>query len=261
MPTEAFFTTDDDRWFRPTDHCRGPWDVDACHAGPPSGLMVRAMEALLPGQPLVRITVELMRPVPMAGFAVQAEIRRPGRQVGLTEAEILDEDHVIARAFGLHLREMDMAVPTTPVPRPSFDDAIPGPFPIREMAHDLPAINTAMECRYDPRYSQGEGGETLVWMRPRVPLLAHEEPSPFQRICTLADSGNGISWNAYLDEVVFLNADLTVWLHRPPVGEWHASHVRSHWQSTGTGTAEATLFDIEGPVGGAVQNLLLFPPR
>jgi len=259
--TDAFFTTTDGRWFSPTDHTRGPWDADGCHAGPPMALMVRAMEALLPMQPLVRITVEIVRPIPMAGFAVQAEVRRPGRQVGLTEAEILDEDHVVARAFGLHLREADFPVPTTPVPRPSLDDAIPGPFPIRETAHDLPAINGSVDVRFDPRYSQGDGGETLMWLRAKVPILADEEPSPFQRICTLADSGNGISWNAYLDEVFFVNPDVTVWLHRPPVGEWHASHVRSHWQPTGIGAAEATLFDTEGPVGGAVQTLLLFPPR
>jgi len=258
---DAYFTTTDDRWFSPTDHTRGPWDADACHAGPPTGLLVRAMEALLPAQPLVRITVELMRPIPMSGFAVQAEVRRPGRQVGLSEAEILDEDHVIARAYGMHLREMTFPVPTTPAPRPSFEDAVPGPFPIHETVHGRPAINESIECRYDPRYSPGEGGETLMWFRSKVPLLADEEPSPFQRICPLADSGNGISWNAYLDEVFFVNPDLTVWLHRPPVGDWHASHVRSHWQSTGIGTAEATLYDTEGPVGGATQNLLLFPPR
>lgn len=258
--TDAYFTTADGRWFSPTDHTRGPWHRDACHAGPPAALMVRAMEALLPNQQLARITVEIMRPIPMNGFAVQAEVRRPGRQVGLTEAEILDEDHVIARAFGLHVRELDFPVPTAPVPRPSLDDAVPGPFPIHTAAHDLPTIIGSMECRYDPRYSPGEGGETLVWLRSTVPILADETPSPFQRICPLADSGNGISWNRYLDEVSFINADTTLWLHRPPIGEWHASHVRSHWQPNGIGAAEASFFDVEGPVGGALQTLLLAPP-
>ncbi|MEX1288012.1 MAG: thioesterase family protein [Acidimicrobiia bacterium] len=257
---DSYFTTDDGHWFTPTELARGPWDVDGCHAGPPTGLMVRAMERLLPGQPLVRFTVELMRPIPMSGFVVQAEIRRPGRQVGLTEAEILGEEHVYARAFGVHVRELPLDVPTVDVATPVFADSVPGPFPIQETTHGLTMFADSIECRYDPRYSVGEGGETLIWLRPRVPLLADEEPSPAQRICPLADSGNGISWNAYLDEVQFINPDLTVWLHRPPVGEWHASHTRSHWQPTGIGAAEAALFDTEGPVGGAVQTLLLFPP-
>lgn len=257
---DAYFTTTDGRWFSPTDLARGPWDADGCHAGPPLGLMVRAMERLLPTEPLVRVTVELMRPIPMRGFMVQAEVRRPGRQVGLTEAEVLDEDHVYARAYGLHVRTLPMDVPTVDVASPDLEAAVPGPFPIQDTAHGLTGFADSIEVRYDPRWSMGEGGETLVWLRPRVPLLADEAPSPFQRICPLADSGNGISWNAYLDEVLFINPDLTVWLHRPPVGEWHAAHVRSHWQPTGTGTAEAALFDVDGPIGGAVQTLLLLPP-
>ena len=256
--SESYFTTTDGHWFQPTEWCRGPWDADACHAGPPTGLMVRAIEGIV-ALPLVRITVELMRPIPMSGFRVQAEVRKPGRQVVLTEAEIYDEDHVYARAFGLHLAEREMEVATADVEVPDFDTAVPGPFPITYTAHGLTAFNSSIECRYDPRFSIGEGGETLMWMRAIPSILPGEEPSPFQRITPLADSGNGISWNQYLDEMHFINPDQTIWLHRPPVGEWLASHTVSHWQPTGIGAAEASLYDTRGPIGGATQTLLLFP--
>nr|MDJ0925246.1 thioesterase family protein [Acidimicrobiia bacterium] len=68
--TDAYFTTRDGSWFEPTGHTRGPWDKDACHAGPPTALLVRALERLVPKQRLARISVELMRPIPMAGFRV-----------------------------------------------------------------------------------------------------------------------------------------------------------------------------------------------
>lgn len=106
MP-DAYFTTKDGMWFAPSDHARGPWDVDACHAGPPVALMVRAVEKLVPSQQLVRLTVELICPIPMAGFRVQGEVRRPGRSVTHTEAEIFDEDRIIARAYGMHFRVLD----------------------------------------------------------------------------------------------------------------------------------------------------------
>lgn len=259
MP-DAYFTTTDGDHFQPTDHTRGPWDPLSCHAGPPTALMARAVERLVPGMHLSRLTVELMRPIPMSGFRVQGEIRRPGRQVTLTEAEIFDDDTIFARAFGMHVRVVEgLEVAGPDVGTPDFSVAVPGPFPIHTSAHGEPAFSTSIEARYDPSQSQGTGGPTTVWLRTKVPILADEEPSPFQRICPLADSGNGISYNAYLDEVFFLNPDLTISIHRPPVGEWHASRVVSHWQPSGIGSAEALLFDVEGPVGSAIQNLLLNP--
>lgn len=259
MP-DAYFTTGDGDHFLPTEYARGPWDLHSCHAGPPTALMVRAVERLTPGMHLARMTVELMRPIPMAGFRVQGEIRRPGRQVTLTEAEIFDDDTIYARAYGMHVRVLEgMDVGTPDVGTPDLAVAVPGPFPIHTTAHGEPAFNTSVEVRYDPGQSQGTGGPTTAWFRPKVPILADEEPSPVQRICPLADSGNGISYNAYLDQVFFVNPDLTISIHRPPVGEWHAARVVSHWQPSGIGSAEATLFDVEGPVGSAIQNLLLTP--
>ena len=98
-----------------------------------------------------------------------------------------------------------------------------------------------------------------MWMRTAVPILVDEEPSPFQKICPLADSGNGISYNDYLDRIHFLNTDLTVSVHREPVGDWFCSRAISHWQADGTGVADAELFDRAGPVGRALQHVLLMP--
>ena len=259
---EAYFTRPNEHWFLPTDHTRGPWDVDACHAGPPTALMARAVERLLPDLQLTRLTVELMRPIPMAGFRVQAEIRRPGRMMSLTEAEILDDDRIYARAYAMHLRTLGepLEVSTAPVDVPLLQDAIPGPFPITETAHGLQSFTTSVEVRYDPEGSPGAGGPTTMWMRTLVPILPDEEPSPFQRICPLADSGNGISWNEYLDKVFFVNPDATISIHRPPDGEWFCSRTASHWHASGIGTADAQLFDRHGPVGRATQNLLLSRP-
>ncbi len=96
-----------------------------------------------------------------------------------------------------------------------------------------------------------------MWMRAKVHLVADESPRPFQRICPLADSVNGISYNNDIDEVRFVNPDLTISLYRDPVGEWFCAQAVSHWIATGVGLADAALFDAEGPVGRATQNLLL----
>jgi hypothetical protein len=218
------------------------------------------VERIVTNQRLARITVELMRPVPMAGFRVQAEVRRPGRSVTFTEAEIFDDEQIYARAYGMHLRRLDDLDCSTPVVKaPKLEVATAGPFPVHTSKHDRHGFIDSVECRYDPNGGTGEGGPTTIWVRTTVPILADEEPSSFQKICPLADSGNGISYNDYLDKIHFLNTDLTLSVHREPVGDWFCSRAISHWQPDGTGLADAELFDTSGPVGRALQNVLLMP--
>jgi Acyl-CoA thioesterase C-terminal domain/Acyl-CoA thioesterase N-terminal domain len=257
---DAYLETEDGAWFVPTEYARGPWLPDACHAGPPAALLARAMEHTVAEQRLARITVELMRPIPMRGFRVRASIAKRGRSVSSSEAELYDDAGIYARASGLHLRTLgELEVTTAAVASPDFSASVEGPFPVPTTAHGLTGFNASVECRYDPSAVGGRGGPTTMWMRTKVPLLADEEPSPFQRICPLADCLNGISYNGWLDEVWFMNADLTLSLHRDPVGEWFCAQAISHWEPTGVGLADGALFDVEGPVGRATQSLLLSP--
>jgi hypothetical protein len=253
----AFFRAIPDGWFVATDAARGPWDADACHAGPATGLLARAVEGIVPDKQLTRLTVEVTRPIPMAGFRIEADLTRSGRTAAATAAVLTAADgSECAVASGLHLVAGDIGpVPTPPFAVPSLEEATPGPFPVREARHDLTYFAGAVEVRYPPGESPA-AGPTFLWMR-TIPLLDTEEPSPFQRLCPLADCGNGIARNAELAEVTFVNPDLTVTMHRPPVGEWLASDALSHWQSTGIGVAHATLFDSVGPVGTATQTVLL----
>lgn len=256
---EAYFTTDDGVWFRGTGYARGPWDVNACHAGPPTALMARALERLVPDKVLTRMSIEIARPIPMGGFRVEAEWRREGRVAALTSARILDDERVYAAAQAMHLREIDLPTRTAPYDLPDFEVSVPGPFPITDTLHGEQAFPSSIDVRYDPSASIGKGGFTIMWVRNRVPLIEGEEMSPFQRLCPLADSGNGTSYNEYLDRVLFVNPDLLLSVHRQPVSEWVGAKVVSHWGDNGIGMADAELFDRHGPVGRATQNLLLDP--
>jgi hypothetical protein len=132
------------------------------------------------------------------------------------------------------------------------NDPARGPWDPDSCHAGPPAALLARACER----AMGLPGPTTMWMR-TVPVLDSEEPTPFQRICPLADSGNAIGRNAEPEEVAFVNADLTITLHRKPRGPWLGSRVISHWQQNGIGMADAMLFDDHGPVGRAVQTLLL----
>jgi hypothetical protein len=255
----------DVEWFTPTDHCRGPWDADACHAGPPTGLLVRAMQGVLPDVRLTRITVELAKPIPMAGFRVDVEVTRRGKSVAGTRAAIVDGDGIVrVIAVGLHVAEQEppmfsAALDNSGLATPRLADAQPGPFPIDATRHHgLPGFSgDAVRMRYW-RGEEQEPGPTTAWMN-TARLLPDETPSPFQAICPLADCGNAFGRHADTSEVAFVNADLTIALHRDPVGEWFGTRAVSWWQPGGVGLAEALLFDDQGPVGRALQTLVLRP--
>jgi hypothetical protein len=257
---ESFFTLehdDDGEWVVPTDLCRGPWDPDACHAGPPTGMLARAAERLLPEQRLARITVDLIRPIPHAGFRVVGETTRTGRTVSTTHLSIVDaEGRIAVNARTLHMTpQAEASLPTTTSDTPRLADAVPGVFPIESGRHGLPMFSSAVEMRY-PAGQDHRPGPTTAWMR-TVPLLADEEVAGFARICPLADCGNAISRNAEPGPVAFLNTDLTVVLHREPVGEWFGMQSESHWQADGFGMSDSLLFDDRGPVGRALQCLVI----
>lgn len=256
--TTAYFTTRNGSWFSPSEHARGPWDINSCHAGPPVALMVRAVESLVPNQQLTRLTVELIRPIPMSGFRVQSEIRRPGRSVTHTEAEIFDEDRIYARAYGMHIRVLsDLEVATAEISTPALSNTVPGPFSVSTDLHDEAWFASSVECRYERGSRIAGGGPTTLWLRTLYPIVEDEEPSPFQRIAPLADCGNGISRNGDVGSISFVNPDLTLSLHREPLGDWFASRSVSHWQPSGIGFADSELFDVDGPVGRASQSLIL----
>jgi len=62
-------------------------------------------------------------------------------------------------------------------------------------------------------------GATVVGAPGRAGLPG-EEPTPLQRVAAASDFGNGVSSELDFAQYVFINPDLTVYLHRPAVGEW-----------------------------------------
>lgn len=257
---DSYFTSADGEWFQPTDFCRGPWDPNACHAGPPTGLLARASELAVPHQPLARITVDLIRPVPQAGFRIASEVLRAGKTVSTTLMRIVAADgKEVLTARGLHQAlvpegELD-DLPSAPYAPPALAEAVDGPFPVGKAAHELPFFRHSVQVRYNP----GEpttAGPKRAWVK-ALPLLPDEEPSPFQRICPLADCGNAFGRNTDSADYAFMNTDLTVLLHRAPQGVWFGMDVAGRWEPTGVGMSDALLFDEFGAVGRALQTLLI----
>lgn len=254
----AFFTLDPehDAHLLPTAHARGPWDPSACHAGPPSAIAARCVERAVPDKQLARLTVEVTRPIPMAGFRTSTTVRRDGRAVSVASTTFTDDDgRTCLIAEGVLLATTDLGdVPTAPTEPLDPGRRQPIEFPVRAL-HDEYGFLQATETAFDVDDPGGFGPRRL-WMRSH-PILPDETPSAFQRLCPLADCGNGFTGNAPTSDYQFLNVDLTIQMHRAPTSEWLASDARSHWEPNGVGLSHATLHDEAGPIGVALQTLLI----
>jgi hypothetical protein len=77
------------------------------------------------------------------------------------------------------------------------------------------------------------------------------------RALLVADSGSGVSMAVDPTKYTFLNVDLTLILHRDPVGEFVFLDARTTMSGTGTGLAETQLADTSGVVGSGLQTLLV----
>jgi hypothetical protein len=255
----AFYVPDGER-FASTDHTRGPWDPLYQHAGPPAALLGRAIERLDGGDEFVvaRFTIELLRSVPVATLTVDAQLARPGRRVQLAEATLSDEDGVIALARAWRIRRGDTQAEQSQAEPASFaaaDQLAP--------AADFdpwggPSYFSAVEWRVAAGDFMRPGPAT-VWMRMNGVLVDGEQPSPLTRVLVAADSGNGVSMELSLQTHVFINTELTVHLHREPVGEWICLDARTRIGPAGAGVASSTLFDSTGRCGMANQALLVRP--
>lgn len=256
---DAFFVRDGDR-FVPTEWARGPWAADAQHAGPPSALIGRAIDALEPAGELqlARFTLEILRPIPIAPLVVTASVARPGRRVQLAEAALADERGDVARARAWRIRPAgephdEVALDPVPYAGPEASD----PFEIYVPPWN-PSYMTAMETR-KAHGSFLVPGPAAAWMRLRVPLIEGEGPHPLDPVLCAADSGNGISAVLPPDRYLFINTELTVHLARPPVDEWVCLDAVTRIGPRGVGLAQSVLWDRRGRIGAGAQSLLVAP--
>lgn len=256
MGGEAFYRQLDDDVFEATQWTRGPWSNEHQHGGPPSALVAGRLEQMAgEGFRVVRASIEIVRPVPIGELRLERSLRRDGRAVKAAVGRLFDSDgKLVLSAEALALVEVELDVATA---RPTLDEPPPGEsspamFPVRDPEPGYPG---AMELRL-ARGDFGDG-DAMAWMRMRVSLLEGVTPSPLERVLVAADCGNGISQAVSPFEYTFMNPDLAVTLHRRSKGEWIGLSARTDFENTGVGVADTRLYDEHGPIGRAVQTLLV----
>jgi len=255
--------------FVATGATAGPWYPDAQHGGPPAALAARALERHEPSDTmrLARVTVDILRPVPVGPLTLRTRAERRGKRVALLETVITAGDQEVLVARGWRIATLadgpvvtqkgNGAVGGTPV------TAAPPPVPADARLPEFPGGHLAgYLSQVEWRFVAGsfeQPGPCQVWARPLLPLLPDEELSPMCRTLLLGDSGSGVSMALDPMAFIFINVDLTVILQRDPVGEWLLLDAVTTMGGSGTGLAETRFSDAAGVVGTGIQTLLVSP--
>lgn len=248
--------------FLPSALTRGPWNPEHQHAGPPSALLARAIEAasgLEAGQ-TVRATFDLLRPVPIAPLTIATAVLRPGRNVEQVEARLSADGVEVMRARAWRMRHADVELPdglSDPSPPPAApEDVAEAPRP--SFMGDETGYIDGLEWRF-LRGAFDEPGPAVCWTRMRVGLVEGEPITPLQHLLVMGDAASGISsaldWRSWL----FINVDFSVVLERPPVGEWLSMDAETRFAGTGAAGCHATFADRTGRIGTSSQALLVGP--
>jgi len=252
----SYYTLEADR-FVSSDLTRGPWSADHQHGGPPSALLARALAPPDPAWRLARLGIELLRPIPLRPLRVTTDLVTAGRTTERVAASLFDGETIVARALGLRVR----VEPLSDLPTRGTADLVPPPPPdaCRDFAFDFFRWPVGYHTSIDLRLARGafRAGPVIMWMRPRQDLVAGHTMSPLERTFVCADSGSGVSQILDPHRWTFLNADLTVHLHRAPRGLWIGLEARTIIDDDGLGLTETRLWDEVGPFGRGAQTLVV----
>jgi hypothetical protein len=240
---QGFFARDGDRLL-PRSEARGPWSDRMLHGRLLGGIAARAVEAVL-GDPAfqpVRLTVDLFKAVGLDPLTTSVTITRDGNRVRAAEVSIEVGGVEAARGSALLLRTG--APPDNPVPgSPPWTDIGPEALePSTEHPH------LVFDLRFVPGHEFGSPGVRKAWYRETRPLVDGEQLTAFQRVALVADYVNPFA-NMGENGLDYINADLTLYVGRLPVGEWIAVETTEHVASDGVAVSSCRLHDEQGPLG------------
>jgi hypothetical protein len=237
----------------------GPWGPNMQHGGAPAALVAWTAENIATREPMrvARITIDLLRPVPIAPLEIRSEIVREGRKIQLCSISLLADGVEVTRASVLKIR-----VDAAPLPEHSGYERIelPGPDAGKAPTELLGGQSNAFIHGMSLRIVRGgfrEPGPGAVWFRADRPVVCGVPLSPLMRAAMTGDFCNGVSSVLDFNAWTFINADLTISLARMPVGEWILLDAQTWLGGQGAGLAFAKLGDERGYFGRAIQSMVI----
>jgi len=241
----------------PSRFAAGPWGPSQ-HGSAPTLLIAHVAETYPSSQPmrLARLTVDLMRPLPLAPTEFRTEIVRDGRKIRILRVSLFSDDTLCVIGTVLQVRREAVSLP------PGADErTFTMPLPEQSVPGKTGPLQPDLLTKMDIRVATGDGfiapGPSAAWFRINGPLIEGVPSSPLLRTAILSDFCNGVGHVLDFRRYTFINPDVTMSLARDPVGDWILVDAETWLGPDGGGNAFARLADRQGYFGHAIQNLLI----
>lgn len=237
----------------------GPWTPGFCHGGAPAALVAHVADAVAVAVPMqiARITVNLLRPVPVEQLQVSTHVIREGRNIQIIDANVHDgEGRLVTRAEVLRVRQGSSAEIRN-FPDCDFPPAHTGVV-------TRPPTGVGFSRLFEMRAVRGRfetPGPASVWFRMSGALVHGEDTSPVTRAIACADFASGIGTTVPFSGWTYPNADLTVSFARAPRDGWLLLDADCWIGDEGRGVAAARIGDVDGWFGMSTQSTLVTPRR
>jgi len=251
----ALYERDGDA-FVGTEVTAGAWNAGAQSGGAVLALLGHVLEDVptLTAMSLTRLTVDLVRPVPVGErLWIEHDIVREGKKIQVVDFRLVTEGNEHARARALRIRDGDLgAVAGAPSSTTDVDPATALPSPeALEAAAAYPGLppflRTALDFRRTDPWAEGING---IWLRLRVPVVVGEPVRATSRATVPMDVVNLIGAKIGGAEFTAINPDVSAHVARPPIGEWIGlvgETIFAH--GVGHGVSAATMSDADGVFG------------
>ena len=256
--------------YYPTVHTESPWGQGGFqHGSPPAALVAVTLEEgarqhgidLEQGR-FSRMTVELLGAVPLSELRARVRVVRPGRRICLLETTITDETgRAYIRGTGWWVRTAD----TMDIER-GVAPAIPGPdqgkiaegFLNQWSSGYIDSIDVIRsEYASEGLSDYAQCNPAVYWSKTDLPAVEGREDSTWVRLMKTVDIANGLNNVLDPENWVYMNVDMSVYLHSMPSGEWIGLAAEANYGPDGIGTTVSRIHDENGPVGTVNQAIML----
>ena len=257
--------------FIPTAAAHGYWQKNTLSGSAAASLLGFVIERdfCAPDRVPVRLSIDMVRMPPAAPLSVETEVLHESGRLRLVEARLMAEGRLQTRALCQIVRQDTQ--PTNPVwQSPAWPAPHPDTLPAtRHWRWDLRAVPDGHPrfSRQSPIGGSADHGNTPVlgklapasarqaWVRVATQIVAGHPLSRFGMLVTTADFASPLTHSSEFG-IDFVNTDLTIHLHRLPLGDWLGYELIGHSSKDGIGVGQAALHDLTGPLGTVVVSAI-----
>ncbi|PPL19983.1 thioesterase family protein [Microterricola pindariensis] len=260
-PVSAYFEPVGPARYRPTIRAQGAWNPGEIHFSPLGGLLVHEIDKHRMTQHgavntlrLGRVGFDILGFLAAEEIEIQVETIRPGHTIELIEARarIAGRTAAVGRAWFSAAGDTTAVAGGAPAPMPAPETCLPWSMRETWPGGFVESLETRVARPPIP-------GRATVWQRTGTVLVAGERASAHAAYIALVDTANGVAVRQRPTEWMFPNLDLTVHLHRQPLGDWVGLDTTVTFGSDGQGLTSTVLHDAAGAIGRAEQLLTVRP--